>query len=344
MKSVMSTLHIQAPKENRNKLLKNRKKNAITLATFAYDALGRRIEKVDAIESTTTRYYYDDQRVAVQTLVSGGVETDDRYFVFGNTIDEVLLMHVIPAQAGIQDLYYAHDHLYSPVALFAANGTVAERYEYDAYGSVQFLTSNFNPLTSSQYANPYTFTGRELDALDNNTLHLMYYRARTYDPQTGRFMQRDPLGINPAEGEFNAFDVLRQYSDGMNIYEYGRSFPIFFIDPYGLKCWTRTSGPFLELFGDVKREYTQWYGIYSPVPGTSLLYKRGWRDVQPARQYIREVTICITICPPWYHRSVTKNYTGEIVMIILDWGWEFKWSLKDPNTGDRPNIGDPIWL
>ena len=46
---------------------------------------------MDAIEGTTTRYYYDDQRVAVQTLVSGGVESDFRYYVFGNTIDEVLV-------------------------------------------------------------------------------------------------------------------------------------------------------------------------------------------------------------------------------------------------------------
>ncbi len=59
--------------------------------------------------------------MAVQTLVSGGVETDDRYFVFGSYIDEVLVMH-----DGTGDLYYAHDHLYSPVALLAANGTVDE--------------------------------------------------------------------------------------------------------------------------------------------------------------------------------------------------------------------------
>ena len=66
---------------------------------FAYDALGRRIEKVDAIAGTTRRYYYDEQRVAVQTLVSGGVETDDRYFVFGNTIDAVLAIGVTSAWA-----------------------------------------------------------------------------------------------------------------------------------------------------------------------------------------------------------------------------------------------------
>ncbi len=50
------------------------RKNNGTIATFEYDALGRRIETVDAIAGTTTRYYYDDQRAVVQTRVSGSVE------------------------------------------------------------------------------------------------------------------------------------------------------------------------------------------------------------------------------------------------------------------------------
>jgi RHS repeat-associated protein len=183
------------------------------LVTFACDALGRRIEKVDQVAGTTTRYYYDDQRVAVQTLVSGGVETDDRYFVFGNTIDEVLVMH-----DGTGDLYYGHDHLYSPVALFTNNGTVVERYEYDVYGKVHILAPNYELRTASLYGNPYTFTGRELDTLDAGSHTLMYYRARTYDPETGRFMQRDPIG----------------YMEGMNLYLYVMNNPNLWSDPSGL--------------------------------------------------------------------------------------------------------------
>ena len=227
--------------------------DAIPMVAFEYDALGRRIEKVDAIAGTTTRYYYDDQRVAVETLVSGSVETDDRYFVFGNYIDETLVMHVIPAQAGTQDLYYAHDHLYSPVALFAANGTVAERYEYDAYGSVQILTSNFSPLTSSQHGNPYYFTGRELDTLDAGNCTLMHYRARSYDPETGRFMQRDPLGINPSDNMEETFNPRNQYNDAMSLYQYVLSSPINYLD-YDGKCIKSKGDPWLER--DPKKQYS----------------------------------------------------------------------------------------
>ncbi len=209
------------------------------VATFAYDALGRRIETVDAIAGTTTRYYYDDQRVAVQTQVSGGVESDFRYYVFGNYIDEVLVMAVIPAQGPIQDLYYAHDHLYSPVALLDDTGAIAERYEYDAYGQVQVLAPNYELRTTNLYGNPYYFTGRELDILDAGTLRLMYYRARTYDPETGRFMQRDPLGVNPAGGGINPFGVRKQYRDGLNLYNYVRSEPVNSLDPYGLAWGNR---------------------------------------------------------------------------------------------------------
>ena len=206
------------------------------------NALGRRIEMVDAIADMTTRYYYDDQRAALQTTVSGGVETDARYFAFGNYIDEVLVMADVDSANSVPngDYYYGHDHLFSPLfspaALFNAAGSVVERYEYDAYGKVSILSPNYELRTASLYANSYSFTGRELDTLDNHTLPLMYYRARTYDPETGRFMQKDPLGINPAGGEINNFEIQKQYVDGMNIYQYVLSNPVNNIDQFGLKC------------------------------------------------------------------------------------------------------------
>jgi RHS repeat-associated protein len=170
--------------------------------------------------------------MAVETRVTGGTESDFRYCVFGNYIDEVLVVGMKSGSSWF-NLYYAHDHLYSPVALFAANGSVVERYEYDAYGQVQFLTSNFYPLTSSQHANPYTFTGRERDTLDAGSCTLMYYRARSMDPETGRFMQRDPLGVNPDE-ILSDFVPNFQYADGANVYQYVRSNSMAYADPFGL--------------------------------------------------------------------------------------------------------------
>ena len=205
--------------------------DTITVATFEYDALGRRIEKVDSIAGKTTQFYYDDQRVVLETDATG-TEFDTRYFLYGNYIDEVLMIHRLTGTPA--DYYYAHDHLYSPVALFDDDGNVVERYEYDAYGTATIMTPTYTLRQSSFYLfdNPYYFTGRRLDTLDDGSCKLMYYRARYYDTQTGRFLQRDPLGVNPAGGTLGRF---RQYQDGMNLYEYVSSRPMSMVDPSGGK-------------------------------------------------------------------------------------------------------------
>ena len=194
----------------------------VDVAVYTYDALGRRIEVEDAVAGVTTRYYYDNDRVLLETDWDDGneIEADERYYVFGNYIDEVLLMTDNLADTPV-DHYYGHDHLFSPVILFDDDDSVLERYEYDAYGRSYFYNHDFSQdYTSSQQGNSYLFTGRKLDILDGVSLKINYYRARYYDPNTGRFLSRDPLG----------------YIDGMNLYEYVRSNPIKFLDYSGLAC------------------------------------------------------------------------------------------------------------
>jgi len=200
-----------------NRIIEVRKSAGTELvASYEYDALGRRIEVVaydnsqSPVTSTTTRYYYDGQRAVVRTLVNtAGSEGDTWSFVYGNYIDEVLLM-IYP---GDYYCFYAHDHLYSPVTL-TFETSVIERYEFQTISNIGF-------------------TGRELDVLDNGSLKIMYYRARYYDLQTGRFTQRDPLGINPAGGIHNPFAVHNQHQEGLNLYEYVKSNSLRNIDPHG---------------------------------------------------------------------------------------------------------------
>jgi len=147
-------------------------------------------------------------------------------FTYGNYIDEVLMRNPV--------IYYVHDHLYSPVALVWSTGSVLERYEYDAYGEPNILDASYNKRSSSNYANPYYLTGRGFDFLDDGKLKLGDYRHRSYDHYAGRFLQNDPLGINPAGREYNRFDILTQYADGLNLYQYVKSNPVTNSDPMGL--------------------------------------------------------------------------------------------------------------
>ena len=72
----------------------------------------------------------------LRTAISGGgTESDGRMFVFGNYLDEVLVMGCRFSTSWF-DFYYGHDHLYSPTVLYAPNGLALKRYEYDVYGHV----------------------------------------------------------------------------------------------------------------------------------------------------------------------------------------------------------------
>ncbi len=114
-----------------------------------------------------------------------------------------------------EPLHYLHDALGSVAALTDASGSVVESYAYDPYGPTYIE----DPLTgdrreASLYDNPFAWTGQRYDA----GVRLYHFPQRTHSPRLGRWLQRDPLG----------------YVDGVNLYEYARSMPTFFVDPFGL--------------------------------------------------------------------------------------------------------------
>jgi len=95
--------------------------------------------------------------------------------------------------------------------------------------------------------NPFLFTGRLTDTINDAAVtyadadttgfrRLQDNRNRTYDPKHGRWLQRDPLGVrpNPPKG---TIIPIKQYTDGMNGYEYVGSIPTRKRDPLGLAEW-----------------------------------------------------------------------------------------------------------
>ncbi len=157
--------------------------------------------------------FYVEQGSEFQALMNGCVVANDipdtTSFVYGTWVDDVLCMH----KSG-STYFYHHIALGSVSTLTDMAGVVVERYEYDGYGQVSMTNNSYDTLNQSVVGNPYFFNGRRLDAETG----LFYYRARHYDPQHGRFLQRDPLG----------------YVNGMNLYEYVGGNPINLVDPLGL--------------------------------------------------------------------------------------------------------------
>jgi RHS repeat-associated protein len=117
-----------------------------------------------------------------------------------------------------QDYYIQADHQGSVIRVTDSVGAVVNSYAYDAYGRRLAATEGVEIA--------YGYTGREYDAESG----LMYYRARTYDPATGRFLQTDPLSF--AAGD-------------LNLYRYVGNDPVNAVDPDGRqsKRGTRAGQP-----------------------------------------------------------------------------------------------------
>ncbi len=102
----------------------------------------------------------------------------------------------------------------------------------------RIIDTEDDDLAGTNNPNPYLFTGRRLDILDGGSLKLQYNRNRYYDTYTGRWLTKDPLGIDPA-AMAGKIRPAAQYKDGMNLYEYVKSNPIGKLDAFGL--WSNTS-------------------------------------------------------------------------------------------------------
>ena len=164
-------------------------------AAYRYDGLDRRIEK-DA-NGAITRYVYDGSYILLEY---DGASTLLARYSHGQSVDQPLAV-----ERGGQSYYYQADQLGSVRAITDSAGLTANSYDYDAYGNIEASVEGI--------ANPFTYTGREFDAESG----LYFYRARYYDPATGRFLTEDPIGL----------------VGGFNIYAYVDGNPVNFVDPTG---------------------------------------------------------------------------------------------------------------
>ena len=194
------------------------KSSGATVSTYRYDARGRRVEK--DVGGTVTRYILDGVTVVEEF---DGTDTWQASYIHGDRIDHPCAMD----RADIADVdgdanttevlrfHYAQNALGSVSEMTSPSGAVVEWVTYDVYGLPTVRDQNGNVVASSAVGNPFLYTGREWDVECGK----YFYRARTYDPEKGRFLQRDPLGL----------------SQGLNLYRYVRNRPADFTDPSGLR-------------------------------------------------------------------------------------------------------------
>ena len=189
--------------------------SATTTANYAYDALDRRIAKT--VDGVTEATVYDPWSPARTTSNDRALDFRAgsliRRWLFGPTVDEPLEFEdyagtTAPGTGSAVGLFANRlGSILSAVTL--STGAVAADYDYDSFGG---------RTETGTLEQPYGFTGREHDAESG----LIHFRARAYDPETGRFLQVDPL-------EFAAGDL--------NLSAYVKSNPYNRTDPTGRTAW-----------------------------------------------------------------------------------------------------------
>ena len=230
------------------------------MAEFTYDCRNRLV-KVKEEDGRTTVYEYDAEDIRTAS-VTGGVRTEyitDREAVYSQVLvktsygknvfgvyneERERITYTYGAglinerRAGGEEYIYHYNHLGSAVAITDGNGEIVFRIVYGTYGElydirnaggVSLLTAETaEGCTAAEvgYAlgMEYLYNGQYGVSTGGNGLY--YMRARYYDQDIKRFINRDILSGNIGN------------SQSLNRYCYVQGNPVSLTDPFGL-CPTR---------------------------------------------------------------------------------------------------------
>ena len=172
---------------------------------YRYDAFGQRVGRSGP--SGERGFLHHANALAAESAADGRLL---RQYLRWNGQLVAVLEHGVAADAGAAPsaaLFWIHaDHLGTPIAATDEAGRVAWRGDWDAFGRLAREQGRFaQPLRlAGQYFDPET-------GLHDNLL-------RSYDPDAGRYLEPDPLGL----------------AAGLNPFAYADGNPLAATDPLGL--------------------------------------------------------------------------------------------------------------
>ena len=207
--------------------------------SFTYDDNGNRTQKTKGSDTWTYTYDYANRLIEVEE----NSESQGEYVYDGDgkriqvTENSVTTTSIFSA---LNVLYEENTtgtaaYIYGPTGRLAKRTTINEEsstfyYHVDHLESTRLVTDDDKDIVSAVAYEPfgetatqegsedYLFNGKEQDSTG-----LLYYGARYYDPDVGRFITRDPL-----KGVLTRPQTL-------NLYTYCLNNPLGFTDIWGLK-------------------------------------------------------------------------------------------------------------
>ena len=238
---VSGNRNLIASYDNDNRLAAFTKAGVTT--SFTYNGLGQRV-KIENTSGKLLNHFDLSNRLLFQTDESGNVVTS---FIYAE--NRLVAMH-----AGGAYYFYHFDKMGNTIAITDSGGNIANAYAYQPYGEY---------TKSGSLRNPFTYVGAFGVYDDGDGFYHML--TRSYDAITGRFLQKDSIGI----------------TGGSNLYRYANGNPSLYIDPTGRLA------PIFYLIGSALTSSTAGY-IYAGI--TSALFVKTYYDWGSSCQRVQERT------------------------------------------------------
>ncbi|CAD5759092.1 protein rhsA [Escherichia coli] len=185
---------------------------------YVYDALGRRTEKQhispDGKPYNRTTFLWDGMRLAQESRPEG----ISSLYIYSDPGSYEPLARVDKAgKEGLNRILYFHTDVNgAPEEMTDSDGKIVWETGYQVWGNTIQEKDHGRVEQNLRYQGQY---------LDRET-GLHYNLHRYYDPDVGRFMVTDPIGL----------------AGGINLYQYAPN-PLGWIDPLGLKsCFSSSTG------------------------------------------------------------------------------------------------------
>jgi RHS repeat-associated protein len=197
-----------------------------TVAEFRYNALGQRTHKLSAQGTTTFLYGPDGQLLGETLFSSAGQKISSQFYIWLDSLPLGGVTVSYDAEGAIASStpFYLHsDHLNTPRLATDHNQQNVWQWQSDAFGVGQ---------ASGSLAINLRFPGQYFD--QESGLHYNYFRD--YDPETGRYVESDPIGLK----------------GGLNTYGYVLGNPLKYFDPFGLEGCTY----FIDEYGNTLAKCT----------------------------------------------------------------------------------------
>lgn len=239
-------------------------------AQYQYNGLGERAAKTNG--TAFTHYVYDESGKLLGEYDAAGQPL--REYAWLGAMPVAVLDYATP---GTPALYAVEtDHLVTPRLVTDASGQPRWRWLSAPFGDTPPEQS---PAGLAPFVLNLRFPGQYFDA--ESGLHYNYFRD--YEPDTGRYVQSDPIGL----------------AGGINTYTYVGGNPISFTDPMGLQYQGFPSSSPIQVVTN-----PAWQNVFNnvgnlPVPAPSLPGDYPGVNVPPSVPFVPAPgkPVCTLVCP-----------------------------------------------